>query len=75
MPKSPLQKVLDTSTSPTVKELFATLDQTGAACLKIIPRNKADEALAACICVTGKAETAEILRAVEAIEAKWQEED
>lgn len=75
MRTSSLQRFLAGKSSPTVKELFSVLNETGAACLKIVPRNKADEPLGACICCTGKEETAEILQAVEAIEAKWHEED
>jgi hypothetical protein len=57
----------------TIQSLFDSLEEWGAATAQIVPRDGAGVALRAVIVVDGQPETDEILKAVDAVEATWDE--
>ncbi|QYM80258.1 hypothetical protein K0B96_06495 [Horticoccus luteus] len=61
--------------NPCVADLFATLQNTGAASLAVVARDRNDVPLRACLAVDGREESAEVYAAFSAITDAWDETD
>lgn len=71
---SAIEKFMRLQHNATFGEALAALKESGTASLKIVIRGQRDTPLAAMIVVAGKAESTEVVAAVDAIEERWHEQ-